>query len=296
MKLAFIYDKNDPGLAGTWYCNNSYRFFIEGLLKNHRINATAIPVEDTLDCSELEGFDVLLFYDIRRGKYLNVDKMSSLKIARAPDSHDINENWIDLCRSFGIKCVFNHHTERYARKYLPKDIRYYQIIFGINKEVYVAKPYLARRKDKILLSGVLGRPGMYVLRKRCNKLRYVDYVHRDPRFIGDKYSELLNQYRATIATCTVCSVYKYFEMPMCGCLSFMEVNAKNGCGKLGFVDGQNAIFINQNNYITRMKEFIDNPNDPRWEKIANNGREFVLANYENRIQVNKLIDIIEEQI
>lgn len=293
-KIAFIFDKNNKGLTGRWFCNNAYRFFRKGLFENSRINVSSISFEQKIDCLELKDFDVLLFYDIRDGKLLNADKVKSLKISRGPDCHHIDADWIKLCRNLGISHIINHQPEVYARKYLPNDIGYSQIIFGINKELHVAKPYLPRRKDKILLTGVISkRAKYYILRTACQDLKYVEYVNRKQGFVVDRYPELLCQYRTAIAACSLYSVYKYFEIPACGCLSFMEVNAENGCGGLGFTDGQNAIFINRDNYTTKMEEFVNNPDDPKWENIANKGRQFILATYENKIQVNKLVDIIE---
>lgn len=292
MKIALIYDRKNPRLSGHWYWNHHHRFFMKGLPENPRVDVTKFSFnkDEEYDCLTLKNFDVLLFCCAPYwAKFLNADKVKGLKVGQSGDSHEINENYITAYRRLGIENVFNDQTKIYAKKFLPKDIKYHQIVFGINEEVYTAnKPWISRRKDKILLSGTLWSSYLYELRKACSKLEYVIYK----RFPG-KYSDVLNQYRAAIAASTFYSVAKYWEMPACGCLTFMEATEENGCKDLGFIDGHNAIFIDKNNFISRMREYIDNPDDPNWKAIANNGRDFVLTNYENEIQLNKFIDILE---
>jgi len=295
LKVAFIYEKSNKSLTIDYYHSNAYRFFMDGLLKSSRLETTAIPFNKRIDCSNLNGFDVLVFFNLNSGEYFGIDKVDAFKIVRSPDSHNIDSRWISLCRNGNINHAFNNQTKIYARKFLPKDIRYHQIIFGINKEVYNTKPFSLRRKDKILLSGTLWSSYFYNLRRKCWQLKCVEYIPVNRNNPGS-YSDVLTQYRAAIAACTFYSVAKYWELPACSCLTFMEVNAENGCGELGFVDGHNAIFINEDNYKERLEEFINDPDNPKWETIAANGRQFVLENYENEIQLNKLIDIFESCI
>lgn len=292
MKIAFILNRNNHIIDGQDDCNNAHRFFVKGLFKHPKISATVVPIEagGEFDCAGLNNFDVLLFHcSPFKAKFINIDKVKALKIARGGDMHDIDDKYITAYRNIGIEHIFNHQTEMHAKRFLPDDIKYHQIIFGISEELCVSGPYLPRRKDKILLSGILWSTHFYGLRIKCNALNYVEY---NENFSGG-YFRMLARYRAAIAACSITSVYKYFEMPACGCLTFMEVTPENGCSELGFTDGENAIFINQDNYIMKMNEFINNLDDPKWESIANNGREFVLANYENKIQVNKFIAILE---
>ena len=48
----------------------------------------------------------------------------------------------------------------------------------------------------------------------------------------------------------------------------MEVNDLNGAEKLGFIDSENSIFINQNNYTKKFEEYLETFDDPKWEHIA----------------------------
>lgn len=292
MKIAFILNRNNHIIDGQANCNNAHRFFVKGLFEHPKVLATVVPIEagGEFDCAELKDFDVLLFHcSPFKARFINIDKVKALKIARGGDMHDINGKYIAAYRNIGVEHIFNHQTETHANRFLPDDIKYHQIIFGVTKELCISEPYLQRRKDKILLTGTLWSKHFYGLRIKCGDLNYVEYNSK----FSDGYFKMLAQYRAAIAACSVTSVYKYFELPACGCLTFMEVTPENGCSELGFIDGENAIFINQDNYAIKTREFINNPDDPKWESIANSGREFVLANYENKIQVDKFISILE---
>lgn len=296
LKIAFVFDTENEGLTGQCYTNNVYRFFMRGLLKNDRIEMTCIPTEQKFDCLQLAGFDIILFYDIRKTIYKNIHKIGGVRIARSPDSHDIDKQWIELCRTLDIKHCFNHQSSKYARKFLPSDVAYYQIIFGITEGLHRNPNFESRKKDVILLPGISNRRKYYVLREKCKGLSYVEHKTRLDGYTGDRFPMLLAKYRAAIAACSVCSVYKYFEIPACGCLSFMEVNPDNGCDELGFVDNVNAVFINEDNYAEKFSRFLHSVDDPRWKSIAESGREFILEKYCNSVQVNKLINLMETLI
>ena len=74
----------------------------------------------------------------------------------------------------------------------------------------------------------------------------------------------------------------------------MEITEKNGGKYLGYTDNETAIFINEDNYEDKFKEFIKNPNNPKWKKIADNGRKYALENLNNDKAVNSLVDLMEE--
>ena len=63
---------------------------------------------------------------------------------------------------------------------------------------------------------------------------------------------------------------------------------------MGFVDFENAVFIDEGNYTERIAEFTKEPQDSRWAAIAANGRRFVLKRYENEAQIAKMLRAIEE--
>ena len=169
--------------------------------------------------------------------------------------------------------------------------------------------------DKILNSGAVGNTktvsrllntlknrnhnalNYYKLRTLCNKLSYVDYTPTlKHEFIRDKYTLLLQKYRAAISASTFFLVVKYFEMPASGCLTFMEITKKNNGEILGFKDDKSAIFINEDNYKEKFAEYLNDLENPKWEIIANNGREHALKNFDNDKAVNELVNLMEDVI
>jgi len=296
LKVAFVFDKDNRGLTGRWFTNNAYRFFMKGLFENESIEACSFPTEQEFDCNQVAKFDVVIFYDIRKSVYKNADRIKGVSISRAPDSHDIDDKWIRIADELSISHCFNHQSIKYAKKFLPNRIAYHQIIFGVTKNLHRNPNFDNRIKDFILLPGISNKSHYYILRYKCFGLPYVDGKTREAGFVNDEFPVLLGKYRAAIAACTVCSVYKYFELPACGCLTFMEVNSENGCDELEFIDGHNAIFINDNNYIDRFKSYLHDVDNPKWKTIAAAGREFALRKYENKIQVQKLVSIMESLV
>ena len=74
----------------------------------------------------------------------------------------------------------------------------------------------------------------------------------------------------------------------------MEITDVNYGDYLGFVDKKNAIFINESNY--KFNEYLENPDDSEWEKIALAGREYVLNNLTNDDAVKRLVKVMKKLI
>jgi len=296
MRIGCVYNQNDVGLSGSHWTNNAYRFFRCGLLNTDLAEVDILPVGKVVKAEQLEGYDVLIFYSLENLEPEGLKDLPSLKVARSPDAHSITPEWISKAKREGFGVIINHQSPKYIRRYLPEEFRYEQIIFGINKGLHKSPDWSNRISDKILLTGVLWNAKHYKLRGMCQGKMGVTYVGKSAGYVGDGYAALLGKYRAAIAACRTTSVYKYFEIPACGCLSFMEVNGENGCDELGFVDGENAVFINEQNYIKRFREYLKDADNPKWQRIAENGRQLVLEKYENMIQVKKLLEIIKEVI
>ena len=68
----------------------------------------------------------------------------------------------------------------------------------------------------------------------------------------------------------------------------------NAAEKLGFKDSENSIFINQNNYQKKFEEYLETPDDPRWEDIAKSGTEHVMKNLTNDNAVDSLLSLIRK--
>lgn len=193
-------------------------------------------------------------------------------------------------------------------KYFPKELKYKTIVHGLESSLYQnVRPFKERIKDRILNSGVTAPDGLrghllfsrdsrwqfYHLRTLCNRLPYVDYtLTLKHEYVGDRYPELLNKYRAAIAATTTNPTIKYWEIPAAGCLTFMEVTEQNQASLLGHKDAETAVFIDEHNYKRRFEEYLADPDNPKWERIAQAGREYTMQNFNNDRAVEQLFELL----
>lgn len=308
LKIAVLYRKSNPFLSGHYYNNNVHRFVMQDLPRNDRVEVSFFGYDNFLDCRFLKNFHVMLIVTYPHGQlegsnllYLGDVKIPKLTIS--PDCHLMSNTWTTKCRQCGIKTAIWEHASEWYDKNGPDDMEYHQIIFGLlDQEVYQLKNdnFNKRISDKILLTGDCGgdRPktikwrAYYMLRRACRELPFVEYLGRGERTTNDNYPKLLKSYRASIAASTKYTVSKYVEIPAARTLSFMEVSDINNYEKLGFVDRETAVFINEKNYREVFQEYFDTIDDPKWERIAEAGRVHVLENFRADVQVNKLVDIM----
>jgi len=146
-----------------------------------------------------------------------------------------------------------------------------------------------------------GRSGWYLykLRTLCKGLDYVDYNGIKEKLSENKnqdYPTYTSKYRAIIAATTFYPTLKYWENSAAGCLTFMEITEKNKGDYLGYIDGETGIFINEDNYEQKFESFLSDPGNPKWEKIANAGRDYALKNFNNDKAVNSLADLMESML
>jgi len=76
----------------------------------------------------------------------------------------------------------------------------------------------------------------------------------------------------------------------------MEITERNYGNYLGYKDEKTAIIINEKNYKEKFEEYLANPDDPRWEKIANDGRKFTLENFNNDKAVESLVELMKSLV
>ena len=58
----------------------------------------------------------------------------------------------------------------------------------------------------------------------------------------------------------------------------MEITKKNDGYFLGYKDNETTIFINEENYKEKFEQYRSDPDNPKWEQIANAGREYTMNN------------------
>ena len=238
-------------------------------------------------------------------------------IAKCGDPHEVRTKKIDpylFHEKYKIDYYFNFFPSSYFYEFYPKEFKYEEVFWCLESNLYKnLNPFENRINNKILLTGNVGKPSrksrisnqilnpknsahyLYKLRTKCRELDCVDFTEiKDGKHVNEDYPSYLSKYCASIAAGTFYPVIKYFEIPAEGCLTFLEVTKKNGCEFLGFEDGKDAIFINEYNFKEKFLEFIENHEDPKWQRIANAGREHALQNLNNDIAVQKIVTLMHK--
>lgn len=317
IRVAFIYKPNYSFLTGKHFDNTTYDFFMKALKRSNEINLEYIPRQEKINVDSFnEKFDIILIpnnFSDATPELIGVNKLKIPVISRVGDPHDEKRyGKIKFHNKFKIDYYFNFTPKEYFYKFYPKEFSYKTIIFGLEPSKFqFQNSFLHRIDDKIILTGALGKINLksriinrilnpsrtgwyhYRLRTICNELPYVIH-NKDLK--NSEFPRILSFYKAAIAATTHFPTIKYLETPAAGCLTFMEINDHNYGKYLGYEDGVNAIFINEKNYEKKLLEFLDDPKNFKWEKIANNGREYVMNKLNNNIAVSELIKIMKELV
>lgn len=297
MKVTLLYNPNDRGINGKNWKLNNYRFFREELPKHCEF----FPNSYMTDCCHIDS-EIIMVWSLLEKNYKpmalkGLGGLDCVKITRAPDAWEIDEDYNKRCKELGIDLVVSFQSPNCQYEYLDRDIRYERFILGIDEETYKCPDnWEDRTSYRILSSGVLDtRHWFYRFRARVTEHPFVTYVPKKD-FLGIDYWRLLTSYRAAIACMSYTSVLKYFEIPMCGCLMFAEVTDFNQIQDMGFEDGVNCVYINDVNYKRKFTEYMDSVNDPKWRKLAEAGRQLVLDNYTNEREVKRFVETIESMV
>lgn len=317
IRVAFIYGESNVFLTGTYFDNTYYNFFIKALNRNKQVIVSNFPTKRSFDTSILKNdFDVILLWsNSKLGMPEELENIRNLDIpvvARAADPFDVKKS-IKLHKKWKIDYYFHFLDRSFFYELYPPHFKYKTIIFGVEPSLYeMVTPFNERIKNRILNSGAVGNTRFfsriintiknpkwnalrcYYLRTKCNELPYVDYTSTlNHTFVNDRYSILLQKYAGAIAANSVNPVVKYWEISAAGCLTFMEITEKNKGQFLGYEDEKNAIFINEDNYKQKFQEYLDDPENPKWEEIANAGRKYTLNNFNNDKAVSSLVELME---
>lgn len=322
IKVAFIYKASNPYMSGNAWATTYYHFFMDALKRHPELEMSYFPAENSFDVSKLKNnYDIILLWE--NHPWGTPDELVGMRdlnipvICRINDAHDAQaKGKIQYHEKYKIDHYFGYLPKSYFYKYYPKNFKYKVIFYGVEPSLYAnVTPFLQRIRNKILCSGAAastklrtrlferlirarGEMSMYKhykLRTMCIKLPYVDYTSTlQHEYINDKYPLLLQKYAASIAASSYMPVIKYWENTAAGCLTFMEVTEKNGADILGFKDGENAIFINEKNYKKKLEEFLNDSDNPKWEEIANAGREYTMNNLTNDTAAESLVTLMKE--
>lgn len=284
------------------YDDNLYYFFFEGLAKSSRIDFTAIDVKSVpFDCKLIKQPDILVIDSFAKPLLRNLDSLDCPKFLRAPDPYDFDQTFQDFCLVNNIEHLFYSPCESSFRRIVDTPLHYHQIIHGI-REPEQAQRAFKDRSAKILFTGCIGNffDRFYHLRRVIAESKLADSIDFLKPYqldnCGGRYRSCLTGHKASIAATRQYFSLKYLEIPAAGTLCFMENDNLNGIRELGFIDGINAIFITEDDWIIKFVKFMTKPYSVEYSEIAKAGHDLVMSKYENSIQVNKLIDIFIDQI
>ena len=320
IKVAFIYHKNNIFLSGNHFDNTYYHFYINALKRNQILDITYIPTGDIFNSKILKDkFDIILLWENSEfgmpNELIGLDELNLPVITKVSDPFRTSKS-IKLHKKWKIDHYFWMCHEDFFYELYPREFKYKTIIFGLESSLYRnVTPFNERIKNKILLTGAIGnskflskiindlrRPKwnayrFYYLRTLCSKLPGISYSPMSSHnYVNDMYSKLLEQYSASIAASSYSPNIKYLENSAAGCLTFMEITKKNRGTYFGFTDDETAIFINQENYKEKFNEFLSNPSNPKWEKIANAGREYSMKHLNNDKAVDSLVELMSNYV
>ena len=321
-KVALIYKKSYNYFQPNHFDQTSYDFFFKALKRNIQLEISYYPCEKKFDVSKIKGkCDVILLpnnsTDGSPDVLIGIKNSNIPVISRTGDPHDAERyNQIEFCEKNKVDYLFSSLPDSLIYKYYPKNIKQKIIIFGLEPELYQnVPPFKTRIKDRILITGKMGRTDLknraanyilnprrsgwylYKLRTLCKELDYVEYSGINEKLSDNKnqdYPAYTSKYCAIIAATTFYPTLKYWENAAAGCLTFMEITEKNNGYFLGYNDNETAIFINEKNYKEKFQQYLSDPDNPKWEQIANAGREYTMNNLTNDQAVSSLVELMKE--
>ena len=320
IRCGLVYKKSYNYFQPEHFDKTTADFFLKAFERNKNLEVSYYPCEKTFDVKKLKDkVDFILLPNNRSDgapdKLENIKEVGIPVISRTGDPHSANKyNQAEFIEQNKIDLVFSSHPDSYIYKFYPKSINHKTIIYGLEKQLYEKIiPFKDRVKDKILCTGAIGKTNIksrvanailnpkrsgwyfYKLRTLTTKLPYVDYSGiNNGKYANDDYVTYLTRYRASIAATTFYPTLKYWENAAAGCLTFMEITEKNNGYFIGFEHNKSAIFINENNYEKKFLEFLEDADNPKWEKIANSGREYAIKELDNDKAVEKIVGYVQE--
>lgn len=319
IRVAMVCNKSARSVNPASTRKTHYHFFMDALPRHPHLDVRFIGhYANRLDVSMIaREYDVVLLPRVDDPTQVmalkGIRDESVPVIGWATDPHAfLKHNMLKMYTDLKIDWSFSFFPPAAFYKYYPRHIKYTQIPYGVEPKLYeTVRPWEERVDDYLAISGILEesrdlpqrlydrlyrrRPAAlrpnhhYKLRTRCSKLPYVIHTKSIyPNQDTDQLPDVLSSFRAAIAATTTFSTIKYIETPAAGCLTFMEVTDQNQAITLGYKDGKTAVFINEYNYQDRFQEYLDDPNDVKWRRIADTGRTYTMNNLTNDTAADKL--------
>jgi len=305
-KVALVYDLNDNKLRDDTY-SWTYRGMWEAL-QDEADEITHINFD--CDAKDIVA-DKIIFYDIHSSHNVTIkgiEKHPALKFEYMDDPFQIDQHGIRMRSNLkyfklGAKsrmiraqkrgldfiiCPYLSEYNRYMSQY-AENIKLIWFPVAPNLKYFGDrfKPF-KDRKSEILANGSVNTlqkyETFYNFRREVFKSPLVNLYQttankqkRNEQMFemeGKNYPVFLSNWKAACALCEF-PVPKYFEIPLAGCLTFIQYNFD--AYLLGFRHKKNCIVIEPNNYQAWFKSFLAAPET--FEPVAKAGQKLVENNY-----------------
>ena len=317
IRVGFVYNASNKYFSGKFFDSTPYNLWIRALPRNPDLEVTWLKGSDEEEIDFLrykDKLDAVILYslDYKKGnpttycpKIKNLEQIDIPKFLFIGDCHQMTlqgraKQYINKIREAGISCNFFHHSKRYFHKFYPKDFDYEQIFYGFEKDLYKnPAPWGQRRKDSLLLTGSLAAGhSFYDLRIKLSKHKNVTYVGRNDNgpYIADGFPKILQQYQGSISATSYMTTTKYIENSAAGCLNFMEVNKNNDVDLLGFKNGVDCIYFTESNCDEKFNEYLKDHKNPKWQEIAEAGKEYAWNNLTNDHSIIAVKEMIQKYL
>ena len=154
--------------------------------------------------------------------------------------------------------------------------------------------------NKILLSGGIDK-NIYPFRNHVSKLKksypieilgHLGYTNANHKYYGHNYIKYINKYVAAVTCCsnsnTPYIVNKFFEIPGAGALLLAyDQFIKEPLKELGFIDGENYLSVDYQNFEKKLNFVINPSNRTEIDRIRKNGYVLVWERHtlQNRVKL-----------
>jgi len=304
MKLTLIYEKEHHKLQDTSY-SWVYKGQLDALIDRfEEVNF----VHDSCSADDIDA-DVIIVYDIVSSHHITIENMakhSAIKMSYLCDPHQKEMKGIyhqykkpvhklgktkriARAKERGIQYFIMPMRDAYFKDLGPiigEDAEKMLLFFppASKASLFTGReiPITERENKVALATGATwdGDLGSYEFRKWVYTQPYVHFV---PHSLADKktpsaqkWGAFIAKYSSGFALNDYHPIPKYFEMPLAGCLTFLQHFSE--LDELGFKDYENCVYVN-NKYMAepRVKDFLEYMGE--YEKIAEAGRKLIEENY-----------------
>jgi hypothetical protein len=305
MKLAVVYNPNDPKLSASAY-SWTYRDMFLAVLDRF---APVVHVTEGCEASAIEAH-AILFYDVHSSHHIEIaglDRHPAVKLEYFNDPHQAEQRGqYRTGRSFH-KLSARQRAERAKRRGVRWIICPYRGGFERFIQPHAAgmellwfpvapadrRPFqssLAVRRPEVLGNGHCwpGEDGFrpYEFRRWAfgqPQITAQPHSLDGGLAAGASYQAWLSQFAGALALCDDCVVPKYLEVPLAGCVCFCQMLPDYG--EMGFADGINCVAVDRGNFAAQIEQFKADPQP--YQRIADAGRatalNFTAARFADRL-------------